>query len=233
MWWIQILIDLVGNAALFFMEAAFEVGGWVWPFYLLEAPLYGLYKIFWSWRASLFDFNDWADDVWDKVLAIWDADGILGLIKWWFPWLYDIGEWFVDRWQWFTTEVGNWWDATKTTVLGWIDMATEGLNALIVWWDEFWTITWPKWMSTLEVLGSQISDFFTNTLPGLFNVEYAAIWWIAKLLDVAGLIDSSFVERKGFWEGWQDMKGKVFEFFEDPLEFLLTLFTDWFLGPEE
>ncbi|MBA7592747.1 hypothetical protein ES708_34941 [subsurface metagenome] len=176
--------------------------------------------------TPIADFWLWAEDMATKVVNVFTSDGILGLIKWWFPWLYDVGEWFYGRWNWFLSAVGAWWDSTKVTVLGWIDIATEGFFTLKVLWDEFWRITWPKWMATLEVLGSEVSDFFTQTLPNLLDNLKLEHWWSGKLFDVDGLIGSKLAE-------WFPFYNDVAEFFSDPGEFLLSKLTDWFLGKEE
>ncbi len=233
MWWIQILIDLVGNASLFFLRAATEVGGWIWPFYLLQDPFYGLYEIFWSWRLNLFDFNDWADDVWAKVQRIWTSEGILGLIKWWFPWLYAVGEWFVDRWKWFIGVVGDWWDATKVTVLGWIDEAWGWAKELIAATEKGLVELWDavRWFLDNLMTFGEIIQWWKDWLG---KIAAALIrWGFATLFDVAGLITTAFTEREGLWSGWQDFRDKVVEFFTDPVEFIWSLFVDWFLGPEE
>ena len=231
--WVYTIFSLVWDISDWFYSAYREVSGWVWPFHYLQYPLYGLYRAFWSLLSPIANFAEWTGDVWNKIQSIFSLAQITAYFRTWIDAAINAWNWVSNSFWNVWNIVESWWSSAKFTVLGWIDIATLGFDALIVWWDEFWKITWPQWMATLEVLGSRIDDFFKNTLPGLFNVEYAAIWWVTKLLDVMGLIDSSFVDRKDFWEGWQEMKGKVVEFFQDPLEFLLTLFTDWFLGPEE
>ncbi|GAH38074.1 unnamed protein product, partial [marine sediment metagenome] len=75
-------------------------------------------------------------------------------------------------------------------------------------------------------------DFFTITLPNLLTFEWLSIWWNARLLDINSLIESWTVTLSPFWEGWQEIRESVFEFFTDPLTWLETKFTDWFLGEE-
>ncbi|MBA7481129.1 hypothetical protein ES707_16599 [subsurface metagenome] len=224
--WIGSIWSFVWDIAGWFQSAYQEVSGWIWPFYYLQYPLYGLYRVFKSMLTPIADFWLWAEDMATKIVGIWTSGGILGLIQWWFPWLYNVGEWFYNRWQWFLSAVGDWWESTKTTVLGWIDIAVQGFNALLVWWDEFWKITWPRWMATLEVLGNEVSNFFTKTLPGLLDYLKLEYWWNGKLWDVDGLIGSKLAE-------WFPFYDDIVEFINDPGEFLLTKLTDWFLGKEE
>ncbi len=216
---------LVGVFTFFFSIYA-ETAGWIWPFYLISAPFYQLYQSFVYITMYWINFTEWVDEVWTIVERIWTSEGILGLINWWFPALADVIQWFSDRWSWFVSVVGDWWDSTKTTVLGWIDIATEGFNAVKVWWDEFWTITWPQWVATLEVLGDEVSNFFTQTLPDLYDHLKLENWFNGKLFAIDGLIGSKLVE-------WFPFYNDMAEFFSDPGEFLLAKLADWFLGEEE
>lgn len=230
--WIGDIFSFVWDISQLFLSAYQEVEGWWWPFHLLQYPLYGLYKVFWNLLTPIAHFWLWADDVWAKVQRIWTSEGILGLIKWWFPWLYDIGEWFVGRWNWFSQLVGDWWDITKTTVLGWIDEAWNWALSLIDDVNTWLATLQSHWDSIVGKIPSwdEVVDWWKNWTGNVM----AAInsWWTGALIDVVALIATAFLEREDFWAGWQDFRDKIAEFFTDPLEFLWTLFTDWFLGPE-
>lgn len=231
--WIGSIYSFVFDIADWFHSAYSEVSGWIWPFYYLQYPLYGIGQICRDLLTPISHFWYWAEHLATGVAAAWTSDGILGLIKWWFPWLYDVGEWFYGRWNWFLSSVGAWWDSTKTIVLGWIDIATEGFNTLRILWDEFWSITWPKWTAALEVLGNEVSDFFTKTLPNLLDNLKLENWWNGKLFAVDGLIGSKLAEWFPFYDDLVNIWNDVLEFFCNPFEFLLNRFFDWFLGPEE
>ncbi|KKK66018.1 hypothetical protein LCGC14_2968300, partial [marine sediment metagenome] len=96
----------------------------------------------------------------------------------------------------------------------------------------FWNITWPAWLAQFETLRASWDNFWVTIYPGLVSFAWLTTWWNERLADVAGLIDSAFTIREGLWDGWQDVRGAVLEFFSDPLEWLWSKFTDWFLGPE-
>lgn len=224
--WIGSIFSFIWDISDWFLSAYQEVSGWIWPFHYLQHPLYGLYRVSRDLLTPIADFWEWAENIATRIQAAFTSEGILGLIKWWFPWLFDIGEWFYGRWNWFISEVGDWWEGTKITVLGWIDTAIEGLVTLRVAWDEFWKVTFPQWTATLEVLGSTIGDFFTNTLPTLFDISYAWEWWGYRLKEVQLLINSNL-------RVWFPFYDDMAEFFSDPGEFLLSKLTDWFLGKEE
>ncbi|MBA7576665.1 hypothetical protein ES708_18506 [subsurface metagenome] len=76
------------------------------------------------------------------------------------------------------------------------------------------------------MLGSEVSNFFTHTLPTLFDVKYAFEWWGDRAKEVQELITSNLKEWLPFYDDMVD-------FFSDPGEFLLAKLADWFLGKEE
>jgi len=62
---------------------------------------------------------------------------------------------------------------------------------------------------------SSLSDWWNGTLADLDS------WWSSQLSE----INETF--------GWiGDFRDNLAAFFGDPLEFLLSRFADWFLGPE-
>lgn len=231
--WIDSIFSFVWDISDWFLDAYRTVNSWVWPFYYLSVPLYAIYQITYALLTPIAHFGDWAADVWSKVQAILTAEGILGLIKYWFPDLGNVIEWFINRWNWLISAVGAWWDATKTTVLGWIAAATEGLAALIVWWDEFWKITWPGWMSSFNDLKSAWDNFWTVIFPDLVSFSWLTTWWNSRLADINDLIDSTLRDWFPFYDDLINIWNEVLGFFVDPWEFLWNRFADWFLGPEE
>ena len=230
---IDSIFSFVWDISDWFLEASRVADSWWWPFNYISVPLYAIYQITNALLTPIAHFGDWAADVWSKVLAILTAEGILGLIKWWFPDLGNVIEWFINRWNWLISAVGDWWDETKTNVLGWITAATEGLKALGVWWDEFWKITWPDWLGQFDLMRSEWDEFWTVTWPNLVSFNWLGIWWASRLADVNGLIDSALSSWFPFYDDLVNVWNEVLEFFVDPGEFLLSRFADWFLGPEE
>ncbi|GAJ14636.1 unnamed protein product, partial [marine sediment metagenome] len=176
---------------------------------------------------------EWAEDVWNRILKIFSLGEITAYFRTWIDAAINAWDWVVNSFWNVWNIVEDWWDATKITVLGWIDIVKQ-------WVIETYDAT-LKGFAELQ----PVWDFFKGKLENLENVlnwyfEWrdqvvgAVIrWGFVTALDVAGLIAAAFLERDDFWAGWQDIRGKVADFFTDPLEFLWTLFTDWFLGPEE
>ena len=227
------IFNLVWGICWYFYNAYVEVKDWVWPFSYLQYLFYYLHDAFYDLSYAILDFGDWVDDVWSKVQNILTSEGVLGLLKWWFPWLENVGLWFTDRWKWFTTSVGNWWETIKPTVLGWIELAKQLAKDLVAnvqkelsqvhtSWDNFWTLTWPQWMYQFNGLAIAWDNFWTITFPTLISSK-----------DANDLMDTKIKEAEPGWLGWTDFKDKVVLFFTDPLSWLVDRLEDWFWGIQE
>lgn len=232
MWWIDQIFSIIWNISEWFRSIGQITSTWVYPFNLVATPFLIITSLFQSWLDPIANFGEWADDVWARVQKILDEGGILSLILWVFPWLPDVGNWFATRVSWLTMVISDWWSAAQLTVQGWIEIAKETLQALIynlsMWlaslqasWDAFWTVTWPEWTAKLDILKASWDAFWVTTFPTLAN-------WTG----VSSLIDSTLRSWFPFYDDLIAIWNEVVEFFTDPLEFLLTRFTDWFLGPE-
>ena len=205
------IIEELEDIADFFYEAYQEVKDWWSPFDLLKYPLYGIYGRF-RWLAEWFeDFRDWlawAADELDEILS-WSS--IRSMIRSWLYKIEDALDWFLSWTYWVRQEIREWWSSQLPYILDYIDSVVEGWEDFAANWDDFWN----------------------NIYPNLISFTWLTTWWNSKILDVQKLINTAFTLRESFWEGWQEVRDKVTNFFADPLEWLLTQFTDWFLGKEE
>ncbi len=226
------IIDLLYDTCLFFYDARQEVEDWVWPFYLLALPFDGLYDAFYYLAKAFEDFDEWVDDIADRIRDLLDFGDIWSYFRDWFTWAEDAWNWVRNAWDRVTNIVDDWWLVTSSTVGGWIAAATEGFDDLVEAWDTFWHITWPELLGNVHTLSETWDNFWTVIFPDLVSFTWLGIWWDARLLDMQSLIESWAVTLSPFWEGWQDVRDNVLEFFNDPLEWLWVRFTDWFLGPE-
>ncbi len=231
--WIGNIFSLVWDASDWFYSAYSEVSGWWWPFNYLAAPFLGIYRILRSLLTPIAHFWEWADDVAKKVSQGFDLAQITAYFRTWLDYAADAWDWVRNAWWNVWNIVESWWSSTRYTVLAWIDDKVSEVRTLL---DQANT-----WLATLQAYWDSIvgkiptwdavvawwSNWGGNVLAVITG------WWPGALLGVAGLINSAFTERESWWAGWQDFRDKVAEFFADPLEFLWTLFTDWFLGPEE
>ncbi len=203
-----------------------------WP---LDTLAFGFYTLSWFFNQlawAFYDFSVWVDDVTDQLTDILSWGNIRSLIRSWLPNLEGLNSWFNYWWDNILEVVSDWWSSTRWTVLTWIDAAVEGLDDLKASWSTFWTITFPEWTGRLDTLRAEWDNFWIITFPTLIDVSWITDWWSGRLLDIQGIIDGAFLLRDQYWAGWQDWRDVVAEFFADPLGWLESKFTDWFLGAE-
>jgi len=129
----------------------------------------------------------------------------------------DFFQYWLDRaqwaWDWVNSAFWNvwdianeWWTSTRYEVQTLIEIATEGLSALRAAWAVF----------------SQV------TLPSLVSFDWLETWWEDRLLDIGDLLDTAFTLRSDLWEGWQDWRDQVAEFFSDPEQWLYDRLDSFF-----
>jgi len=232
MYFMNRIISYLNDVSDFFYDAYREVWNWVYPFYYLGYPLYSLCLAFNHLAWEFYDFADWVDyieDIISDVITWWDIE------DWFYDWkrkILDAWYWFVDRWYWFRTEVNNWWSSVQYTVQGWINTAFANAKSLIDQVSVSLTNLWSAWnnfkgkIPSLDQVLSWFGDWWGYTLSSLIA------WGALKASQISTLIDSAFTIRDSLWAGWQELRDQVIEFFNDPLEYLWSRFTDWFLGPE-
>jgi len=183
--------------------------------------------------TPITNLGDWIADVTTKVGRILSIGEIHLYFMYWFDRAEWAWEWITSAWFYVTDIMSEWWSETQLTVWIWIEEAVSGVRTLV---DQANT-----WLASLQAAW----DDFRGRIPTLDEVVYwwhnwtghvnavLTTWWTGKILEVQDLIDTAFRERESWWAGWQEFGETVGEFFSDPLEYLLTRFTDWFLGPEE
>jgi len=230
MHWIRVLLV---DVFTFFYSIYDETAGWVWPFNLISTPFYNLYATFVNITKYWIDFSDWTLDVWDKMLEVVSLLDITLYFEWFWDAAANAWDWVVNAFWNVWSIIESWWSGAQFTVLTWIAEAKLWFQALLDQANAWLAMLQSYWDSIAAKIPAwdAVVSWWTNW-PG--NVLAAITgWWAGTLGDVVGLIAGAFVEREDFWAGWQDFRDRVSEFFTDPLEFLLDLFTDWFLGPEE
>jgi len=226
------IVESLRGISNFFYDIFLEVRGWIFPFYLAAPFFYEICWLFYYLAKSFSDFGEWVDDAASKLEDILTWSNIRSLILSWIPNLQPVITWWQNWTTWVGQAIDDWWQSIKSTVQGWIDIATQGFDDLVVAWDNFWTATFPYWTSKLDGLKAAWDNFWTVTFPTLVSFSWLTEWWGTELKDIGSLINSRIKEWMPFWAGWQDVKDNVIEFITDPLEWLLGKFTDWFLGPE-
>jgi len=209
---------------------------WCWdhdpPFGWLGDMFLEIYDHLTDIYYALYQFARDYEDLWEWVTEVLTESDIFRLLQKWLNYAEDAWAWVLNSVQYVGSIVDDWWLATKITVQSWIETATQGFNELKVAWDEFWEITFPNWTTELLRIGSELSDFFTITLPNLVNFDWLGTWWNDRLLDIQSLIDSTVQAWFPFYNDLVELWNGIVEFFTDPLTWLEQKFTDWFLGEE-
>lgn len=230
---INSIIEWLNNAAGFFYRIFLETYSWPWPFWYVSSFFYSLQGVCAGLAWAFYYFNSWVDYVAGKVAAILSTWDIWSYFKWWF-------DAAANAWNWVTNALYNvwnivtsWWSSMQYTVLAWVqgakDWATSLFNQANAWlaalqsaWDSF-----KSKLPSIDMVISWFKDWGGNVLAHIIS------WGALTGKQIDELIGSKFKEATPFWEGWQDFRDRVVEFFTNPLEFLFNRFIDWFLGPEK
>lgn len=227
MYFMNRIIGYLTDIGDYFYDAYLEVHGWIYPFWYLAYPLYGLHYTFIRLAWYFYDFAEWVDDITDQVGDILSWSYIRSLIRSWLPDLEAAIYWWGRWWVWIRQEIDGWWDYTKLTVQGWIDQAQGWLSQRI---DsaEAWLAQLQSTLATLiaslpdlnEIL-TWFSDWWNKILANIIA------WGALTSTQIGSLIDSVVRSYAPFWEGWQDIKGAVFEFFGDPGKWFMDRIEGW------
>ncbi len=205
------IFSTVWDIGSWFHQAHYTASGWVWPFSLISTPLYWLYQLSFNLLTPIAHFGDWVSAVSTKVSSVLTSVDIIGLLRTWLTYAENAWQWVSNAWTNVTDIMTTWWSSTSQIVKAWI---AETLNTALTQIASLHT--------TLMQFKAGWDDFRTATLPRL-----------ADWSGVDSLISSWFKASAPLWEGWQQWRGQVAEFFGNPFEWLWSRFTDWFLGPEE
>ena len=203
------IIEELENAEQFFYDAYQEVKGWIYPFYLLKYPLYGLYGVFLWLVEGFYEFYQWLNWAADQIDEILTWANIRYLIESWYQDIEAALAWFRSWTTWVGQYITDWWSGILPYILTYIDNAVEGLGDFATTWNNFWN----------------------NVFPTLITFDFIDTWWQSRLLEIDTLISSWLTSFQPFWEGWQEIREEVQSFFADPLQWAydkLDEFFEWF-----
>jgi len=212
---------------------ALRASTWNWPL----DELFYFFKELSDFTAELsgyfYDASNWYDWVAANIGEGLSWSTIWDLIISYVPNLVEIRDWFYYWWEHVRGEIDTWWATTMVEVQGWISSAQNllqtQLNSLSSWVSNIQAFIDELELDFPDV--SAILAWFTDWQGHIHT--YIHTWWSSALLEVQSLINSAFIERESWWAGWSEFRDQVAAFFTDPLEFIWSRFTDWFLGPEE
>lgn len=214
------IIQRLGEISDFFYELYLECYYAGFPLELLDSWFYAISSYFANLSWDFYYFSEWVNSVQAKVPEILNWNTIWSYILGQVPNLEAIRDWFYNWAYWVGQEISSWWDSTSLTVTTWIDEAklflqtqvdslTSWLTTLQGAWDDF-----KGRIPSLDIISLWFANWWGNILANL------ATWWGEKLVEVESLINSAFTIRQDFWEGWQDWRDSIVEFFTDPEDWL-------------
>lgn len=211
-----------GTIAGFFNELYLWAEERGWPINLTADFFWYIRYFFYKLEAQTIYFSEDMEDFIDELGNILSWSNIKSFIRGWLPYLEDAIDWFLSWTYWVGQKIDEWWSINYPTVQGWIDIATEGLDSLKAEWNEFWTTTYPGFLSSFDELKAAWDNFWTVTFPDLVSNLDLEEWWNTKLKELLELVEDTI-----------PFYSSIVEFFNDPLEWLWQRFFDWFLGKEE
>lgn len=226
------IVNALNSVGGWFYEIYLDVNGWVYPFYLSASFFYYLSTLFYNLAWYFSDFGTWVNSTVNQLAQILSWGTIWSYILSYVPNLLGIRDWFYSWSAQVTATVNGWWAATQNTVLAWVQGAKDYATALFSQLSSALALLQGAWdgfkgkIPTIDAIIGWWGGWWGNVLVQL------GTWWAARLLDVQGLIDSAFLARDSWWDGWQEIRTSVLVFFANPLDFLWQRFAEWFLGPE-
>ena len=183
---------------------------WCWahdpPFGFLGDFFLEIYDLLTDLHYGLWQFAQDYESLWEGIVGILTESDIYNLLWTWLTYAEDAWAWVLNSVQNVTDIISGWWSTILPYIIGYVDMAVEGLDWLLSMWDNFWY----------------------NTLPNLISLDWLTIWWDSKLLEVDTLIGSWLTAFSPFWEGWQEVRQEVTNFFADPLQWIYDKLDEFF-----
>ena len=228
----QTIAQAFSDAALFFNQLYWGAKDWPWPWSLTYSWWDNLRRLFYVISTNIWDFGNWVSSAETNLAKILSISQIQSYFQTWINYATTAWGW-VNQWTTNVTwAIDRWWVNTTTIVQAWINNAMQWAQAqintlalsiadILEWWnsvvDDFPSFT-------------EILQWFTNWWANILtNIN---LWWIDRLVEVKAYVFNWVWSLKGFWDGWSEIRDKVYAFINDPLEWLWNKFTDWFLGVE-
>ncbi len=222
------IVEWLNEVTHQFYEIYLEVLGWPEPFWRIYAPFYFLYNAFNYLAWNFHHFGTWVNQVVYELTQILSWDTIWSNIKSYIPDWDKIGNWSEEWTSTIVSLVTGLGSTIRTTIEGWIDIATEGLASLLTAWDNFWNTTWPQWTGKLDTLGAAWDNFWTVTLPTLLDFSSLTTWWNDRLTEIDTLISDTLKIWFPFRDDLVRLWDTIAEFFISPFDWLANHIENWF-----
>ena len=227
------IVEAFSSVSSYLLGIYQQAASWIWPFSAVAPLFYYLSSLFATLAGLFGTFIELVNNLISRAAQILNWNMIWELIQSYVPNITQIRDWFYFWWSYVSSVITSWWSATMVDVQGWISAATQPFSSMLAAWSSFWNSLWPQLVGGFNGLQSAWSNFWSYTLPNLVSYTWLGTWWISRLLDVKGLIDSSLKSYFPNYDELMQLWNSIAEFAVNPLGYLWQRFTDWFLGPEE
>ena len=152
----------------------------------------------------------WYESVIERISRWLTSLDVLSIMSQWIARVNQLWAWFGSWWLNVQTAISTWWQGIGTDVLAWVQSARDYAFSLIVGVRQ-----------QLDRLTSSWDNFRTAILPSL-----------ALKGEVSTLITSAFTPWVKTFNIIDTFGKDIVDFFNNPLNWLLDHFTDWFIGKE-
>jgi hypothetical protein len=229
---ITTIADYFGDATNYFEQLHVSSESWSWPWTVTSSWWHSIAMLLQNIYLGFLDFDAWVVNATTEIGKILSISAIQSYFQTWINYATSAYNWVVNAVSNVTTTVNAWWTSTQATVKVWINDVKQWAQAQIdnlattltevqTWWNDF-----KSKIPSLDEVLSWFVNWWTNILTQLQT------WWEERLTDIESFFNSWALSLAPFWEGWQDIREIVFNFFNNPFDWLWDKFTDWFLGGE-
>lgn len=216
------LYNLFKNVAYFFWDLTFG-------FYDISDEI----DNWWDWISGLWSelswLWEWADEIWERVRAvIWNLPDIFGFS---FSTVFDVVDMFVHT---IGTRISDFvaWVKENAEVI--YQTINEYITNVYQTFNEYITNIYETISTYITNVYENVYNYITNvyeTVQNIFNTYITEIigvteGWVGDFVNAAL---APFIAPINLVNLWFDA---IQDFFNDPLEWLWSKFTNWFLGTE-
>lgn len=214
------IVERLNDAANFFYALYLEC---YYAYYIPDAVaelFYSLVRVFNHLAWDFSDFFSWLLTQTARLDEFLTELDIYNAFKYQFDRAISAWEWVKGAWLNVTNIIEAWWLGTTSTVQSWIDIAKQTLQSQVDNLASQVASLQGAMSNLLEMLPSLnevvswFSDWWSSTLTRIIA------WGALTALQIQSLIDSTLKSYQPFWEGWQEWRDKVIEFFTDPEDWL-------------
>jgi hypothetical protein len=167
------IISWLGSARDWLLSAYWTVDSWVYPFNKLSTPLYYIWLTFYYLTLLFGDFNNWLVWVQGRIEHMLDIYTVTSYFQTWITNATNAWNWIVNAWNNVTSIINTWWNTSNNPIRLFIEQAISTIQGLPDWfmneftslksaWDNFWSYTFPQWMTTLHDLGVSFLAFVAS-----------------------------------------------------------------------